>query len=244
MIDRWLGMPVAASAGAAELDVTMALVHGLMLVLFLGWGGFFVYALARFRAGRHPKADYTGAKSRASTWLEVGVAVAEGLLLIGFSIPAWASRVSGLPPEREAVVVRVVAEQFAWNVHYPGPDGQFGASRPDLVSPSNPLGLDRSSPFAADDVVTVNQMHVPVDRPVIVQLSSRDVIHSFGLPNFRVKQDVIPGLMIPAWFVPNRAGRFEIACSQLCGLGHYRMRAFVTVEGQAAFDAWLASQAP
>ncbi len=239
MIARWLGMPVAAAAGAARLDLTMGLVHALMLVLFLGWGGFFVYTLVRFRAGRHPRADYAGARSKVSTWIEIAVAVAEGLLLVGLSIPAWASRVSGLPPEHEAVVVRVVAEQFAWNIHYPGPDGVFGTTRPELVSPSNPTGLDRTSPHAADDVVTVNQLHLPVDRPVIVQLSTKDVIHSFSVPNFRVKQDAIPGLMIPVWFVPNRLGQYDLVCAQLCGLGHYRMRGTVTVETPEAFDAWI-----
>jgi cytochrome c oxidase subunit 2 len=242
VIARWLGMPVAAAAGAARLDLTMGLVHALMLVLFLGWSGFFVYTLVRFRAGRHPKADYAGARSKVSTWVEVAVAAAEGLLLVGLSIPAWASRVSGLPPEHEAVVVRVVAEQFAWNVHYPGPDGVFGATRPALVSPSNPIGLDRASAGAADDVVTVNQLHLPVDRPVIVQLTTKDVIHSFSVPNFRVKQDAIPGLMVPVWFVPDRPGRYDLVCSQLCGLGHYRMRGTVTVETEAAFDAWIRSR--
>jgi len=244
MMADWLGMPVAASTEAARLDLTMGLVHGLMLVLFLGWGAFLLYALIRFRASRHPHADYTGARSHASTWVETGVAVAEALLLVGFSIPAWASRVSGAPPAHEALVVQVVAEQFAWNIHYPGPDGQFGTSRPGLVAPTNPIGLDRTSDHGADDVVVVNQLHLPVDRPVIVQLSSKDVVHSFGLPNFRVKQDAIPGLMIPVWFVPNRIGQYDIACSQLCGLGHYRMRGLVTVEDEAAFETWLREQAP
>ena len=151
---------------------------------------------------------------------------------------------SGLPPEHEAVVVRVVAEQFAWNIHYPGPDGVFGTTRPELVSPSNPIGLDRGSPHAADDVVTVNQLHLPVDRPVIVQLTTKDVIHSFSVPNFRVKQDAIPGLMVPVWFVPDRPGRYDLVCSQLCGLGHYRMRGTVTVETQEAFDAWIRTREP
>jgi cytochrome c oxidase subunit 2 len=244
VIARWLGMPVAAAAGAARLDLTMGLVHALMLVLFLGWGGFFVYTLVRFRAGRNPKADYAGARSRVSTWVEIGVAVAEGLLLVGLSIPAWASRVSGLPPEHEAVLVRVVAEQFAWNIHYPGPDGVFGATRAELVSPVNPIGLDRASAGAADDVVTVNQMHLPVNRPVIVQLTTKDVIHSFSVPNFRVKQDAIPGLMVPVWFVPDRPGRYDLVCAQLCGLGHYRMRGTVTVETETAFDAWIRSREP
>jgi cytochrome c oxidase subunit II len=141
-------------------------------------------------------------------------------------------------------VVRVVAEQFAWNIQYPGPDGTFGRTRLDLVRPENPLGLDISDPAAKDDVWTQNQLNLPVGRPVIVHLSSKDVIHSFGLPQMRVKQDAIPGIEQRLWFTPTKTGEWEIACSQLCGLGHYRMRGFYTIQTQADFNAWLASQPP
>lgn len=251
----WLGMPRLASAHGAELDRTMGLVHVLMLVLFVGWGLFFVYALLRFRKGRQPVADHAGVKSKASTWLEVGVAVAEAVLLVGFSIPLWSARVDAFPARSEAVEVRVVGEQFAWNVHYPGPDGRFGKTDPAKIDvQSNPLGLDRSDPAGKDDVTTVNQLHLPVGKPVIVHLSSKDVIHSFALQEMRVKQDAVPGLSIPLWFVPTvtteemrrRKGQpewnYEISCAQLCGLGHYRMRGFVTVETPEAYDKWIADQ--
>lgn len=237
---RWLGLPIAASAHAGELDFVMGLVHWLMLALFVGWSAFFVYTLVRFRQRRNPTADYVGVRRHYSTWIEVGVGIFEAVLLVAFSIPFWATRVAATPPH-EALVVRVVAEQFAWNVHYPGPDDEFGRTDLALVSPSNPLGLDRASAHAADDIVSINQLVLPVDRPVVVQLTSKDVIHSFGLPNFRVKQDAIPGLMTPVWFVPTRVGQYEIACSQLCGLGHYRMRGFVLVESQTDFARWIAS---
>jgi len=240
---RWLGLPLAASAHAGEVDFLMGLVHWLMLVLFVGWTAFFAYALVRFRRSRNPKADYTGARRHYSTWIEVGIGVFEAVLLFAFSIPFWATRVAATPPY-EAVVIRVVAEQYAWNAHYPGPDSEFGRTDVSLVSAANPVGLDRSSPNGADDIVSINQLVLPVDRPVVVQLTSKDVIHSFGLPNFRVKQDVIPGLMTPVWFTPTRTGQYEIVCSQLCGLAHYRMRGFVTVLSQAEFDAWLRTKAP
>ena len=176
------------------------------------------------------------------TWAEVGVIAAELVLLVGFAIPAWAARSTGLPPSNAATVVRVVAEQFAWNVHYPGADGQFGRTSAALVGPGNPLGLDRQSPYAADDVATINQLAVPVDRPVIVQLSARDMIHSFGVPAMRVKQDAIPGMMIPVWFTPTLTGEFDIACSQLCGLAHYRMRGVVSVMTSPEFQTWLATR--
>ena len=159
-----------------------------------------------------------------------------------YAIPAWATRVKAFPAENEAIVVRVVGEQFAWNIHYPGPDGKFGRTDIKLISADNPLGLDRTDPNAKDDITTINQLNLPVDRPVLVHLSSKDVIHSFGLYEMRVKQDAIPGMDIPVWFIPNRVGEYEITCSQLCGLGHFRMRGFVTVQSAADFQKWFADQ--
>ena len=232
-------MPVQASAHAAEIDHMTILVHWLMLVLFVGWGAFFVFVLVRFRRGANPKASYTGAKGKISKGLEIAVAVVEVILLLFYAIPAWAKRVSAFPSENEAVVVRVVGEQFAWNIHYPGADGKFGRTDIKLVSSDNPLGLDRTDPAAKDDITEINQLNLPVDRPVLVHLSSKDVIHSFGLYEMRVKQDAVPGLDIPVWFIPNRIGEYEIACSQLCGLGHFRMRGFVNVKSDADFRKYL-----
>jgi cytochrome c oxidase subunit 2 len=231
-----------ASAHAAELDVITLLVHALMAALLFGWGTFFVYTLVRFRAGRNPRASYTGTRGTMTTWAEAAIVAVELVLLVGFAIPAWATRVRDLPPAHAATVVRVVAEQFAWNVHYPGADGQFGRTDAALIEAGNPLGLDRRSAHAADDVVTINQLALPIGRPAIVQLSAKDVIHSFGVPAMRVKQDAIPGMVSPVWFTPTVAGEFDIACSQLCGLGHYRMRGVVRVLAAAEFQAWLAAR--
>jgi cytochrome c oxidase subunit 2 len=251
---NWLGMPPAASAHAGEIDQMMVLVHWLMLVLFVGWGAFFLYVLVRFRRGANPKANYLGAKGKLSKGLEVAVAVVEVVLLVFYAIPAWARRVQNLPAESEAVVVRVVGQQFAWEVHYPGPDGKFGRTDIKLVSADNPLGLDRSDPDAKDDFNSENQLHVQVNRPVLVHLSSKDVIHSFGLYEMRVKQDAVPGLQIPVWFIPTvttaemraRTGKadfdYEIACSQLCGLGHFRMRGFLVVDSADDYQKWMADQ--
>ena len=234
--------PIQASTHAAEVDHMTILVHWLMLVLFIGWGFFFVFVLFRFRKGANPKASYTGAHGKFAKSTEVAVAVIEIGILIFYAIPAWATRVKAFPAESQAVVVRVVAEQFAWNVHYPGPDGKFGRTDIKLVSADNPLGLDRSDPNAKDDITTINQLNLPVDRPVLVHLSSKDVIHSFGLYEMRVKQGAIPGMTIPVWFIPNRVGEYEIACSQLCGLGHFRMRGFITIQNAADYQKWYDDQ--
>ena len=112
-----------------------------------------------------------------------------------------------------------------------------------LITPTNSIGLDRSDPNGADDIVSINQMNLPVDKPVIVYLSSQDVIHSMGIAEMRVKQDAIPGIQVPVWWVPTVMGDFEVNCSQLCGLGHYRMRGFVSITSQADYEAWLAEEA-
>jgi cytochrome c oxidase subunit 2 len=181
-------------------------------------------------------------------------ALIEVLLLVFYAIPAWAKRVTNLPSGSDAVIVRVVAHQFAWEVQYPGADGKFGRTDATLVSADNPLGLDRKDPDGKDDVTTINQLNVPVGHPVLVHLSSQDVIHSFGLYEMRIKQDAVPGLEMPVWFVPtittndmriklkNPAFEYEITCSQLCGLGHYRMRGFITVQSDADYQKWMADQ--
>jgi len=242
-MQQFLAMfPIQASTHAAEVDQMTVLVHWLMLVLFVGWGAFFVFVLFRFRKSANPKADYVGAKGKISKGLEIVIVVVEAILLVFYAIPAWAKRVKTFPSENEATVVRVVAEQFSWNIHYPGPDGKFGRTDISLVSADNPLGLDRRDPNAKDDITTINQLNLPVDKPVLVHLSSKDVIHSFGLYEMRVKQDAIPGMTIPVWFIPNRIGEYEIACSQLCGLGHFRMRGFITIQSAANYKKWYDDQ--
>jgi cytochrome c oxidase subunit 2 len=242
-MQEWLGLPVPAAAHAGDVDQIMSLVHWLMLVLFVGWSAFFVFVLVRFRRRRQPVANYHGTKARWSTWLEGGVLAAEVILLAFFSIPVWSARVDALPAERDSTVVRVIAEQFAWNVHYPGADGIFGRTSIQLVSPDNPIGLDRRDPAAQDDITTINRMNLPIGKPVLVYLSTKDVIHSFGLPEMRVKLDATPGIVQPVWFTPIATGEWDIACSQLCGLGHYRMRGVYAIQTQADFDAWLAREA-
>jgi cytochrome c oxidase subunit 2 len=236
---RLLGMPPAASTHAGEVDRIMVLVHWLMIVIFVGWGIFFAYVLVRFRRGRHPRASYHGVRGRWSTWVEGGVLAAEVVLLAFFSIPFWSTNVDALPDEHQSTMVRIVAEQFAWNVHYPGRDGVFGRTDASLVNPDNPIGLDRTDPGGRDDITSINRLNVPIGKPVLIFLSSKDVVHSLGLPQMRVKQDAIPGIVQPVWFTPSVTGQWDIVCSQLCGIAHYRMRGFYAVQTQEEFDAWF-----
>ena len=256
---RKLGLPtVSASTQGPAIDNIISLVHWLMLILFVGWGIFFIYTLIRFRASKQPKADYQGVKNHYSTYAEVGVALIEVALLIGFAFPIWASRVNDVPNSLDSIQIRVVGQQFAWNIHYPGPDNIFGTTKVELVDEAeNPIGLDRSDENAKDDVVTINQLHIPVNRPINVLLSTKDVIHNFKLPEFRVSQDAISGMEIPVWFKATMTSEefletakgtaregmgFEIACAQLCGLGHYRMKGYLTVHDDKGYGEWMDEQ--
>lgn len=255
-IQKLLFLPELASAHGGDLDRLTFYIHILMAILFVGWAVYFVLALVKFRASANPVANPDGVQSHASSYVEVAVVIAEAVLLLGFSVPLWAARVDQFPADKDATRVRVIAQQFAWNIHYPGADGIFGKTDiKQLDSQSNPIGLDKNDPAAKDDFTTVNQLHLPVNKPVIVYLSSLDVIHSFGLQEMRVKQDAIPGLVTPVWFEPTITSddmrkkkgddkwNYEISCAQLCGLGHYRMKGFVTIDTAEQFASWTAEQA-
>jgi cytochrome c oxidase subunit 2 len=241
-------MPPDYSLHGQRLDALSAYVHWLMLILFIGWGLLFVFMLVRFNRKNHPKAIYHGTKSHISTYAEVGILVAECVLLFGISIPAWSDWTDQPSPSSNPYEIRVVAEQFAWNVHYPGPDKIFGKGNVKFVSSGNPLGLDPNDPNGKDDIATLNQLHLELNRPVIIRLSSKDVIHSFFLPYMRVKQDATPGMEVPVHFTPVKATAgaetWDIACAQLCGLGHYRMKGQYQVHTKGDFDKWMAEQQP
>lgn len=242
-MEKILGLPVMASEYGKNVDNLIIYVHLLMIALFVGWLGYFAYALFRFRKSRHPKANYAGLKGNASAYVEGAVAFIEAVLLIGFAIPLWAKVVDHVPSEKEAVVLRVVAQQFAWNIRYPGPDGVFGKQDVKLISPTNPWGDVKDDPDGKDDITTLNEIHAPVNKPVVIHLSSKDVIHSFKVIALRVTQDALPGLSIPVWFKAVKEGRYQINCAQLCGNGHANMsQGFLTLESQEAFDKWVKDQ--
>ena len=233
------GLPINISAHGGKIDLLIYIFHIAMAVLFIGWMTFLIFTLIKFRSRPGHKANYKLNHFKTPTYIEIAVALFEAVLLVGFAFPLLDAYRNQPPPADASMEVRVVAEQFAWNVHYPGADGKFGKTKPEFMGTGNPVGLDKEDPAAADDVVTINQFHIPVNKPVIVHLSSKDVIHSFSIPVMRVKQDVIPGEEISIWFEALQTGKFEIACAQLCGLAHYRMRGFFTVETQAELDQWL-----
>jgi cytochrome c oxidase subunit II len=177
------------------------------------------------------------------TWTLVTAVI---LFVILFNaLGLWASINS--PAPADAALIEVTGQQFAWNVRYPGKDGILGRTDMRLASQDNLIGLDRNDPASADDLLLLNQLYLPKDRPVKVRIRSMDVIHSFFLPNFRVKQDAMPGIVTEIWFTPKQLTDpdkpLEIACAEHCGLGHYRMRGQVHVVPASELDAAVAAAA-
>lgn len=241
MTRNFFGTPLIVSEHGAGLDSLTWYIHGLMAVLFVGWALYFIYVLFRFRRSRNPQADHLGVQSHFSTYVEVGVALTEAVLLIGFAVPLWARNVEKFPAEKDSVVIRVTGKQFNWVPRYPGKDGIFGKQDLKFVTGQNPMGIDPNDPNGKDDVTVPagSEVAVPVNTNVIIHITSLDVIHSFKVFPMRVNQDAIPGMSVPIHFTPTQIGTYPINCAQLCGQGHYSMKGTLKVLSQADFEEWL-----
>ncbi len=235
------GVPELAS-DRAYLDTLYNVILGITGVVFVLYQIALGYVIWRFRANRPDAASsYWNESHRLEMFWTIGTAVILiPIVLVGLRY--W-DRVNE-PAPADAVTVMAVGAQFQWDFHYPGADGEFGRFDPQLYDIDNQVGLDRSDPAAGDDWVLTNQLALPVNRPARILLRSKDVQHAFFLPNFRVKRDLVPGMTTEVWFTPIKTGNYEIACAELCGLGHYRMRAFLEVMSEGDYQAWLAQNAP
>lgn len=262
------GLPIAASTYAGKIDFGIYLIHAAMIGIFVLWGIFFAYLLIKYRKrdgvpavredhgetparisvpdsfSKFPFAQILSENSGELKSLipDLIVMLFEICLIVFYALPVWSSIKMQMPDEKDAVVVSVVAEQFGWDIHYPGADGTFGRLKPELVHFNNPLGLDKTDPAAADDIVVGNELHLQLGKKTLIKLTSKDVIHDFFVPEFRIKQDALPGMEIPVWIEPTRAGRYELACAQLCGFGHSLMRADVYVDTPEDYEKWLKSR--
>ena len=237
-----LSLPPLASEQGANVDRFIFYLHWLMVLLFAGWLVYFVYTLWRFRAARTPRASHEGATSHTTSYIEVAVITFESVLLLFFAIPWWAAAVEKFPAEKDSTVIRVTGRQFNWLGRYPGGDGEFARQDLKLVTADNPLGVDKSDPNAKDDIDVNGEFVVPVNKPVIAQISSLDVIHSFKLPSMRMTQDAIPGMRIPVHFVPTVTNIYQIFCAQLCGNGHSNMKGVFKVVSADEYAKWLKSK--
>jgi cytochrome c oxidase subunit II len=215
----WL-MPPGASTFVGEIDWmynTILVITGIAFVLVQAT---LVWFLWKYRGRPGRRAHYTHGNMKAEIiWSSVPAIV---VVWIGLaSAGGWSRIKEGRGMPADAIPLGIRAKQFEWNITYPGPDGRIGG---------------------ADDFTVRSQLHVPVNRAVVATLEAEEVIHSFFIPQFRVKQDAVPGMKIRVWFQPTQVGTYEIACAELCGMGHYRMRASVTVHTQADYDKWVAER--
>ena len=201
--NAFLNFPKDASESGYKTDVLNGWVHLLMLILFICWGIFLIYVLIKFSSVNNPKASHKGMKGKFSKYVEGGIITFEVFLLFALAIPGYYDlKYEQLEVAKSSdLEIRVIAQQFQWNIHYPGEDGVFGQTYADSVDDDsqNFIGLSREN-YGADDIVTMNQLHIPKGKQVKIRLSSRDVIHSFALPEMRVKQDAVPGMEIPIYF--------------------------------------------
>ena len=242
-LNKLMGIVPNHSEHGKEIDHMLNFCHWFMFLLFIGWITYFLYTVWRFRASKNPKASYHGVTNHVSTHLEASVVIIEAVILLGFAIPLWGKRVNDAPTEeKNPLRIRAIGYQFGWFFHYAGPDQKFGAHNPRFVGDGNNLGIDPNDPNSADDMIATSNMHLENQRATVIRVSSRDVIHGFCLPQMRVQQDATPGLEAPMWFRPITTGAWDIICAQLCGAGHFGMRADYTVEDKKDFDTWFTEQ--
>lgn len=211
-------LPPNVSTFGGDIDHVFWLIFWIVGIWFVAAEGVLIYSVIRHRRAAGASASYLpGNTPRQLAWVLIPAFV---VLCLDLGIDragatAW-EREKGIPPAAD-IVVRVSAKQFNWNFTYPGPDGKFAT---------------------ADDVTVENDLHVPVGKVIGFELQSEDVIHSFFVPDLRLKQDVVPGRTIRGWFEATKTGNYEIACSELCGFGHYTMRGNVIVQSPEDYAAW------
>ena len=228
--------PLYATGGGAPIDQLISMVHVFMLAIFIPWSIIFVYWLVRYRQREGHKAEYQPIKAKVSKAAELGVILFEAFLLLFMSMPVWAKYKNEPPLQGKRTEVRVIGEQFQWNFHYAGKDGIFGKTDTKLINANNVLGLVESDPAAADDIVLVNECHLPVNKPIYLRLTTKDVIHSFSIPTMRVKQDIIPGMEIPIWFTVDESATTAAISQQMIqsypvdGMNWYKVRHMLAVE--------------
>jgi cytochrome c oxidase subunit 2 len=237
LVSPWWWTPIASNWG--YIDDTIIITFWITGVVFIAIILFMAYCLFRFRHKKGTQAAYEPENKKLEWWLTVLTSVGvAGMLAPGLFV--WNQFVT-VP--KEADVVEVIGQQWQWNFRLPGKDGVLGTSDTRNVSPENPLGLNPNDPSAQDDVLIEGQdLHLPLNRPVKVLLRSIDTIHDFYVPQFRAKMDIVPGMVTYFWFTPTRAGKFESICAELCGTGHYTMRAVVVVDEDSAYQTWLQGQ--
>ncbi len=242
-INKILGIPGLASEHGEMVDHMLELVHWVMLILFVGWSIFLVIVFTKFRKEKNAKADYYGVRGHASTHIEIGVVIVEAILLMGFAFPLWSQQSEKFPATGNVLKLRAVAEKFNWTFQYSGLDGTLGRMDLKLIdvaaNPPNTIGRDMKDPNSKDDFIQLGTMTLPLNRPVIIDVTSKDVIHNLALMPMRISQDATPGVRSHTWFKPTKEGKWDIICGQLCGPGHSNMKATLIVVPEKEFDEFV-----
>ncbi len=234
-------MPDVASKGGREIDFLIWIIFYLTGAVFVLTQVVYVYFLIKYRSRKGVRAKYShGNNLLEIVWTAIPTAIFIGLW--GYSNHMWWNVIHATPPS-DSMEVAVTSYQFGFSMQYPGRDGHLGRSDVNLISNDNPFGNDRNDPATKDNFES-GVLELPVNKPVRVRLNSKDVIHGFYIPQFRIYQDAVPGRTIDwVWFIPTQVGSFQLACSQLCGQGHYNMKAQIEVVSQADFDKWYKEKA-
>jgi cytochrome c oxidase subunit II len=231
--------PEAATKGAKKVDALLNFIFYLTAAVFVLTQTVYIYYLVKYRRRPGSKAYYSHGNNKLEIiWTAIPTAIFLGLVI--YSNRLWAELHS--PPPDDAVKIDVVSYQFGWDFRYAGADGQLGAIDVHSYSVDNKFGLVPDD-AAGDDDFSSTELVIPVGRAAHIYLHSRDVIHSFYVPEFRLYQAAVPGRTIAwVWFEPTRTGNFELACSQICGSGHYNMKAPIRVVSQEEFEKWQAGK--
>ena len=229
-------MPDAASKSGVEIDQLTYFIYYLTGGVFILTQVVYIYFLVRYRARRGVPATYSHGDNRLElVWTAIPTAIFIGLW--GYSNHLWWDVIHTEPPP-DTMEIAVTAYQFGFTFQYPGPTGKLGRSDVKLISTDNIFGNDRTDPATKEDFQS-GVLELPVNKAVRIRLNSKDVIHGFYIPQFRIYQDAVPGRTIDwVWFIPTKTGSYQLACSQLCGSGHYNMKADIAVVSQAEFDKW------
>lgn len=233
----WWMTPIASNWVA--IDDTIELTLYITGVVFVAVNLFMAWAIFRYRFDPSRRSHYEPENKKLEIWLTVITSVGVAVMLAPGLI-VWADFVN--VPE-DADEVEVVGAQWQWSYRFPGTDGILGQVDSRFISSDNPFGMSPNDEAGNDDVlISSNELHLPIDRPVKLLLRSNDVLHDFAVPQFRVKMDLVPGMVTYVWLTPTRTGKFDILCMELCGIAHYTMRGHVVVDEQEDFDQWMSQQ--